>query len=126
MLTIGRFAEAGDVGVETIRFYQRRGLLSTPDRSEGGRRYDQEDVRRLRFIKQAQVAGFTLQEIRELLELDGSEDRARARELAKARIQVLNVKLTELQHARDALQRLARQCANGCIGTCPILKSFRV
>lgn len=62
-LTIGKLAAAGGVGVETIRFYQRKGLLATPKRLEGVRRYGGEDVRRLRFIKQAQAAGFTLEEI---------------------------------------------------------------
>ena len=126
MLTIGKFADAGGVGVETIRFYQRKGLLSTPKRSDGVRRDGEEDVRRLRFIKQAQAAGFTLQEIRELLDLDASDERSRARELAKARVQALNAKIDELQHARDALQRLARKCAEGSTGPCPILKSFGI
>jgi MerR family transcriptional regulator, mercuric resistance operon regulatory protein len=126
MLTIGRFADAGGVGVETIRFYQRKGLLRTPKRNNGARRYEREDVRRLRFIKQAQAAGFTLQEVRELLNLDAGEDRTRARELAKARVEALNAKIAELQRARDALQRLARACAEGKTGPCPILKSFAV
>lgn len=65
-LTIGKLAAAGGVGVETIRFYQRKGLLATPKRLEGVRRYGDEDVRRLRFIKQAQAAGFTLEEIGQL------------------------------------------------------------
>jgi MerR family mercuric resistance operon transcriptional regulator len=126
-LTIGRLAAAGGVGVETVRFYQRNGLLQTPTRLGGIRRYGQEDVRRLRFIKQAQAAGFTLAEIKELLALDASEDRSRARELAKSRIEVLNAKIAELQHARDALRRLARECAEGSTGRpCPILASFDV
>src|SRR5687767_2539542 len=61
-LTIARLAAAGGVGVETIRFYQRKGLLGTPPRDRGIRRYGIEDVRRLRFIRQAQGAGFTLKE----------------------------------------------------------------
>ena len=85
-LTIGKLAAGGNVGVETIRFYQRKGLLDTPSRESGIRRYGSEDLRRLRFIKQAQAAGFTLEEIRELLELDAGEDRSRARELAASRI----------------------------------------
>lgn len=125
-LTIGEFAEAGDVGVETIRFYQRRGLLRTPVRGEGIRHYGPEDVRRLRFIRQAQTAGFTLEEIRELLDLDAGEDRARAREMAKARIKALDAKIADLQGAKEALQRLARECASGKAGPCPILASFKV
>lgn len=125
-LTIGEFAAAGGVGVETVRFYQRRNLLGTPARENGVRHYGWEDVRRLRFIRQAQAAGFTLEEIRELLELDAGEDRSRARELAKARIQALDAKIADLQRARDALRRLASECAEGRAGPCPILTSFDV
>jgi MerR family mercuric resistance operon transcriptional regulator len=123
-LTIGRLASAGGVGVETIRFYQRRGLLETPTRDSGIRRYGPQDVRRLRFIKQAQAAGFTLEEIKELLDLDAGEDRGRARELARRRIEALDAKISELQRARDALERLAVQCGKGGRGPCPILASF--
>ncbi len=125
-LTIGRLAEAGGVGVETIRFYQRRGLLETPARESGIRRYGSEDVRRLRFIRQAQTAGFTLEEIGELLELDAGEDRPRARELARLRIASLDEKIAELQRARDSLRKLAKECAGGSSGPCPILTSFGV
>jgi MerR family mercuric resistance operon transcriptional regulator len=125
-LTIGRLAAAGGVGVETIRFYQRKGLLDTPTREGGIRRYGSDDVRRLRFIRQAQAAGFTLGEIAELLELDASNDRPRARELAGARVKALDRKIAELKRARDALQRLAKQCGEGTSGACPILASFDV
>jgi MerR family mercuric resistance operon transcriptional regulator len=125
-LTIGRLAAAGGVGIETIRFYQRKGLLETPPRDVGIRRYGSTDVRRLRFIRQAQAAGFTLQEIRELLALDASDDRARARDLARARVKALDARIAELKHARDALQRLARECAEDSGGPCPIIRSFDV
>ena len=125
-LTIGELAAAGGVGIETIRFYQRKGLLRTPTRGDGIRHYGREDVRRLRFIRQAQVAGFTLEEIRELLELDAGEDRNRARELAKARLETLDAKIADLQRARDALRRLARECGEGSTGPCPILASFDI
>ncbi len=125
-LTIGKLAAAGGVGVETIRFYQRKGLLETPTHGSGIRRYGWQDVRRLRFIKQAQAAGFTLEEIGELLDLDAGQDRARARELARARIQALDDRISELERARDALQRLARESSHGRSGPCPILTSFGV
>jgi MerR family mercuric resistance operon transcriptional regulator len=125
-LTIGKLAEAGGVGVETIRFYQRKGLLETPTRESGIRRYGSQDVRRLRFIRQAQSAGFTLEEIRELLELDAGEDRSRARELAGRRIKSLDAKIAELKRARDSLRRLASECGGGGKGPCPILASFDV
>ena len=124
MLTIGKLAKAGSVGVETIRFYQRKGLLEEPGREGGVRRYGTQDIRRLKFIRQAQAAGFTLAEIRELLDLDASGDRSRARELARARIQALEGKIRELKLARDALKRLAHDCAEGTVGPCPILTSF--
>lgn len=125
-LTIGKLASAGGVGVETIRFYQRKGLLETPTREDGIRRYGSDDVRRLRFIRQAQSAGFTLEQIKELLDLDASDDRARARELATNRVAALDAKIAELKQARDALRRLARDCGAGGPGPCPILTSFEV
>lgn len=125
-LTIGKLAEAGGVGVETIRFYQRKGLLGTPARNGAIRRYGIEDVRRLRFIRSAQTAGFTLEEIKELLELDATEDRARARVLASARIEALDRRIAELEAARDALSRLASECSSKRSGRCPILASFGV
>ncbi|HEU0099148.1 MAG TPA: MerR family transcriptional regulator [Allosphingosinicella sp.] len=125
-LTIGQLAAGGSVGVETIRFYQRKGLLETPTRESGIRRYGSEDLRRLRFIKQAQSAGFTLEEIRELLALDAGEDRSRARALASSRVEALDAKIAELERARDALRRLAAECGAGGRGPCPILASFGV
>ncbi len=129
-MTIGAFASAGGVGVETVRYYQRRGLLRTPQRQPGGglsggiRRYDGEDVRRLKFIRSAQAAGFTLEQIAELLALDAGEDRARARELATERLAALDSRIAELQAARASLQRLARACAATSAGPCPILSAF--
>ena len=125
-LSIGRLASAGGVGVETVRFYQRRGLLETPTRDDGIRRYGSADLRRLRFIKQAQAAGFTLEQIKELLDLDASDDRCRVRELANERLVALDARIAELKRARDALKHLARECGSGSPGPCPILTSFGV
>ncbi len=123
-MTIGKFASAGGVGVETVRFYQRKGLLKTPKRLEGGRRYGSEDLRRLQFIRQAQTAGFTLEEIRELIELDAGDDRERARDAARTRLAALNARIDELNRTREALERLVAECSSGKSGPCPILKSF--
>lgn len=123
--TIKGLAQAGGAGIETVRYYQRRGLLKTPDRSGGGvRRYDANDVRRLRFIRSAQAAGFTLDEIGALLALDASDDRAQARSLAQARIVALDAKIADLTAARTALRKLAAECAGGGAGPCPILTAF--
>jgi MerR family mercuric resistance operon transcriptional regulator len=123
--TIGGLAKAGGVSVETVRYYQRRGLLAEPPRPYGEvRRYGAEDVRRLRFIRSAQAAGFTLNEIKELIAVDAADDRARARELAGARVAALDAKIAELTEARDALAGLAAACAKGSGGRCPILGAF--
>ncbi len=123
--TIGGLAKASGVGVETVRYYQRRGLLPEPPRPPGEvRRYSAADVKRLRFIRCAQAAGFTLSEIKELVDLDASDDRARARELAKARVAALDEKIEELRQARDALAGLASACARKRGGPCPILGAF--
>lgn len=128
-LTISELAHSADVGVETIRFYQRKGLLvdprpaSTVARS-GRRHYGDDEVKRLRFIRAAQRAGFTLEEIGTLIELDRSNDRARARQMALARIDALDARIAELQAARSSLQGLARECARSDRGPCPIIAAF--
>ncbi len=122
--TIAGFAREGGVGVETVRYYQRRGLLPTPRKSGGIRRYGEEDVRRLRFIRTAQDAGFTLEEIGELLALEATNDRRRVRALATERIAALDAKIAQMKDARDVLAKLARQCAAGTKGPCPILAAF--
>ncbi len=123
-MTIARLAKAGGVGVETVRYYQRRGLLGLPPRAGAVRRYGPADVRRLLFIRRAQAAGFTLEEIGELLALDSGHDRARVRALAGERLAALDSKIAELEAARAALTRLAAACAAGTKGPCPILEAF--
>lgn len=123
-MTIGQLGRAAGVGVETVRYYQRRGLIETPPRAGEIRRYGEPDLRRLRFIRSAQAAGFTLEEIGELLALDAGRDRARARELASARIEMLDRKIADLTEARAALSRLARACAGSSDGPCPIIEAF--
>ncbi|OCW57038.1 MerR family transcriptional regulator [Hoeflea olei] len=125
-MTIGKLAAAGGVGVETVRFYQRRGLLPTPRRTEGARRYSAEDLRRLTFIRQAQTAGFTLEEIGRLLALDAGQDRQAVRALAGDRLAALTARIAELEEARRSLSRLLAECASGSSGPCPILRSFGV
>jgi MerR family mercuric resistance operon transcriptional regulator len=126
-MTIGKLAAAAGVGVETVRYYQRRGLLAQPERADlygGVRRYGADDVQRLRFIRAAQGAGFTLEQIGELLALDAMDDRAKARALAVDQIAALDARIVALSEARDALARLAQDCAKGGAGACPILTAF--
>jgi MerR family transcriptional regulator, mercuric resistance operon regulatory protein len=123
--TIGGLAKAAGVGVETVRYYQRRGLLPEPARPPGEiRRYGETDLKRLRFIRRAQAAGFTLEEIGELLALDRTDDRARVRDLAGERVAALDARIAELKRARAALDRLRSTCASGNAGPCPIIEAF--
>jgi MerR family mercuric resistance operon transcriptional regulator len=99
--------------------------LPEPARPAGEiRRYGDGDLKRLRFIRSAQAAGFNLAEISELIALDQSDDRARVRALAQARIAALDEKIAAMQEARDALAGLAAACASKRGGPCPILKAF--
>jgi MerR family transcriptional regulator, mercuric resistance operon regulatory protein len=127
-MSIAELARSAGVGVETVRYYQRRGLLSDPRPHRTGaagiRHYGSDETRRLRFIRSAKAAGFTLEEIAELLQLDSSGDRPRARAMAQARIQALDAKIAELQQARQSLARLASECGKGDAGPCPIIASF--
>lgn len=124
-LRISELARKGGVGVETVRFYQRKGLLDAPrGQAAGGRHYGGADVRRLRYIRKAQTAGFTLSEIAELIDLDRADDRPRARAMARERIAALDARIAELTEARAALAKLAKDCAKGEAGPCPILAAF--
>jgi len=124
-MKIGDLAKAGGVSVETIRFYQRRGLLAEPPRGAGARRYSEGDLERLRSIRAAQTAGFTLEEIATLLGLD-HDDRTAARSLAEARIAAIDEKIATLKTMRAALKDLVRDCAHGGEGPCPILGAFSI
>jgi|SRR6185503_3136602 MerR family mercuric resistance operon transcriptional regulator len=125
-MTIAKLARAAEVGVETVRYYQRRGLMPVP--RAGGksafRHYDPSHLQTLRFIRRAQTAGFTLEEIKELLSLDRTRDRARIRVLAGARLEALAQQAKELEESRQALQRLLGACQGSNRGPCPIIESF--
>ncbi|ABD26561.1 transcriptional regulator, MerR family [Novosphingobium aromaticivorans DSM 12444] len=127
-MTISELAKGAGVGVETVRFYQRKGLLDDPRPSrtarQGQRHYGPEDLRRLRFVRSAQAAGFTLAEISELLALDAGHDRPRAREMARARLHAIEQEIARLEAARQSLRKLARECAKGDAGPCPIIAAF--
>lgn len=124
-MTIAKLARGAGVGVETVRYYQRRGLLPTPRAAvDAYREYDPEHLRRLRFIRRAQTAGFTLEEIGELLSLDRSAERLRVRELARIRLEALNARMAELEAARRSLTKLLGACTASQGGPCPIIEAF--
>lgn len=125
-LTIGRLADEAGVNVETIRYYQRRGLMPEPDKpSHGHRRYAGDAVKRVRFIKRAQLLGFTLEEIGALLALDEARACGETRDLAAHKLQVIEDKLADLKAMRKALTGLLRQCDTGATrGTCPIIQAL--
>ena len=125
-LSIGLLAAKAGVNVETIRYYQRRGLLSEPDKPESGhRRYPPELVKRVRFIKRAQALGFTLEEIAGLLRLDEARACAETRDLAASKREMIEAKLADLSAMRKALSKLMQQCdAVGGTGACPIIHAL--
>ena len=126
-LTIGAFASAAGVNVETIRFYQRKGLLTQPRKPHGGiRRYGQADVARVRFVKSAQRLGFSLEEIAELLRLEEGTQCDEARALAERRISDVRQKISDLARIEAALAELIVRCcaARGPV-TCPLIDSLQ-
>jgi MerR family mercuric resistance operon transcriptional regulator len=125
-LTIGHLADEAGVNVETIRYYQRRGLMPEPDKPDHGhRRYAVDAVKRVRFIKRAQVLGFTLEEIGGLLDLDEAHACAETRDMAAHKLQVIEDKLADLKAMRKALTELLRQCDTGAMrGSCPIIHAL--
>lgn len=125
---IGELADAAGVGVETVRFYEREGLIPEPPRTGGGYRlYDAEAVRRVRFILRAKELGFTLGETRELLELRVTDPAACHDVEAAAREKITDIesRIRELERMRAVLDELVRACAaNEETGECPILDSL--
>lgn len=122
-LTIGILAKHGGVNVETIRYYQRRGLLQEPMKPSGGfRRYPQEALKRVLFIKRAQSLGFTLEEILGLLALDERKACLETRGIAAHKLELIEQKITDLSKMRKSLARLVRSCDASSSGApCPII-----
>ena len=124
--TIAKLARTAGVGVETVRYYQRRGLMPVPKACGATyRAYDQEHVEQLLFIRRAQAAGFTLEEIGELLKLDPRQGRERVRELARERLDALETRIAELRAAQSALGPLLQDCEARASGPCPIIEALR-
>ncbi len=125
-LTIGRVAAAAGVNVETVRFYQRLGLLAEPARPPGGvRRYGGEFVARLRFIKRAQQLGFSLAEVQRLLILEDPQSCGKARSLAAEKLALVEVRIADLERMRAVLKELVARCdvRRGRVA-CPIIATL--
>jgi MerR family mercuric resistance operon transcriptional regulator len=124
-MTIGRLAQAAGVGVETIRFYQREGLIAEPPRpAVGYRQYAAEVVDRLHFIQRAKTLGFTLAEIRELLEL-GDGCCGRSQQLAERKLALVQAKQRDLAAMAEALESALAACAaNVADAACPLVQSL--
>lgn len=129
-MRIGVLASNSDTSIDTIRYYEREGLLAAPRRRASGYRdYDATALERLRFIRQAKHLGFSLEDIRELLSL--SEDRERGvrgvKQRAQARLAVVEERLAQLQRMQEGLQQLIDSCpGHGPLEQCPILKALSV
>jgi Hg(II)-responsive transcriptional regulator len=127
-MRIGDVAARAGVNTQTLRYYERRGILGEPKRSASGyREYPTDTVRLIRFIKRAQELGFTLAEIEELITLRHTtpKRRAKVRELAAAKMRDIDEKLARLQAMRSALYTLVEDCACGAETiTCPILEAL--
>jgi MerR family mercuric resistance operon transcriptional regulator len=126
-LTIGGLAKAAGVNVETIRFYQRKGLMREPDRPQGGiRRYGEADLARVRFIKSAQRLGFSLDEVGDLLKLEDGSHCTEAREQAERKLADVRTKLADLHRIEATLTTLIEQCctAKGEV-RCPLIESLQ-
>lgn len=127
-LTIGKLARAAGVGVETVRFYERRGLIKRPTVKEGFRKYSEEDAKRIRFIKRAQDLGFTLKEIKGLLELN-SNPRSTCLDVRKqtdAKIKEVEEKIQDLKKMKKSLETLSKACGESkkAMIHCEILNCF--
>lgn len=128
-LTIGKAAKKAGVGVETIRFYERRGLIEQPRKpgDAGFRVYSADTIRRVRFIRRAQDLGFSLREIQELLALrtDPSADCSDVRDRAAAKVEEVDQKIDELKQIRAALHTVIDACpGRGALGACTILEAL--
>lgn len=127
-MRIGEVARAAGVNIQTLRYYERRGLLPSPDRNEGGHReYSAETIRLIRFIKGGQELGFTLKEVEELLHLRKQQGRSRSsvQQLAAAKVEDVDSKIRHLRQIRKALHVLLESCqCSRAELECPILEAL--
>lgn len=124
-MTIGALAAAAGVGVETIRYYQRRGLLNAPERPYGSiRRYGEADLRRLRFIRHARELGFSLDEAGELLRLDDGVECEQAQRIAGEKLARIDQRIGQFARIRSTLEGLLEQCRDQKTARCPLIRTL--
>lgn len=124
--SIGHLSKAADVGIDTIRFYEREGLLVPAERTDAGyRRFGPADLKRLRFIRRAKALGFSLEDIRDLLSLSAAHGVAGVRKRAQARMDEIAIRIAELRRVHAALAQLVERCpGKGRADQCPILSAL--
>lgn len=126
-LTIGRLAKRADIGIDTVRFYERRGLLPQPARTGAGYRiYTEETVARLHFIRRAKVLGFSLEEIQSLLRLqDSGGQKSAVKKLTADKLRQIDEKIADLSRIQQVLTKLESQCSgSGTVDGCPIIEAL--
>ncbi|GGK06213.1 MerR family transcriptional regulator [Luteimonas terricola] len=125
-LTIGRLATAANVNVETVRYYQRRGLIPEPERPAGSvRRYGPDDVKRLQFIRRAQTMGFSLAEVQALQQVVGASSCQQTQLLTERKLTNVRGRISDLRKLEADLEKQLDKCAQAPAGApCPTLKAF--
>jgi Hg(II)-responsive transcriptional regulator len=125
-LSIGQLAKNAGVGIDTVRYYERDGLLKPAGRAASGyRRYSDSEVRRLRFIRRAKALGFSLEEIRELLALSAQRNVAKVKQLANDKLASVELRIAELERIAQGLRTLLSTCpGHGRADECPILNAL--
>jgi MerR family copper efflux transcriptional regulator len=113
--TIGKAAKEAEIGVETIRFYERKGLIDQPERAAGFRQYSDQDIKKLRFVKKAKTLGFSLDEIKDLMELEVCSPKTKNVIKEKSQIKILEIqqKIADLEEILKSLKKFSHSCATG-------------
>jgi Hg(II)-responsive transcriptional regulator len=123
-MTIARAAKAAGVGIETVRYYERRGLVQQPARNGGYRHYGAEQIDRILFVKRAQALGFTLEEVESLPKLQDGTDRRSIRQIAGNRLKEIRGRIKDLRRLEKALAHLLTECEKGHTTRCPIVEAI--
>lgn len=125
-LSIGQLAEQAGVAIDTVRYYERNGLLAPASRlASGYRRYGGRELRRLRFIRRAKALGFSLEDVRQLLSLSDEQDVAQVKQAAQRKLAEIDHRIAELRRVRAGLDTLIAACpGHGRAEACPILNAL--